>query len=193
MINRRKFLEQSLKTGLGGYLANPSLKSFRPDRTPESPRPPQDRAARPDIIFLMTDQQRWDALGKLNPHIQTPNLDRLAKNGVIFRQTTCQAPSCVPSRNSMMLGLYPSQLGVLHNGSHSIGDAKLPCDPLPARLQKAGYQTAGFGKTHWGRTDGPKSTRGFEIRAVGAKEVGLENGSRYQDDENPEGLAAYRK
>jgi len=47
----------------------------------------------------MTDQQRWDALGVLNSRIKTPNLDRLAKAGVVYRQATCQAPMCVPSRN----------------------------------------------------------------------------------------------
>jgi arylsulfatase A-like enzyme len=141
----------------------------------------------------MTDQQRWDAIGVNNPHIKTPNLDRLARQGILFNQATCQAPMCTPSRNSMMFGLYPSQLGVRSNGSHSIGDPFLPCDPIPERLRKAGYQTAGFGKTHWGKTDQPIGTRGFEFRVVGAKEVGRETGARYQDDENPEGLAAYRK
>lgn len=192
MINRRKFLEKSLAAGLGGYLSLPSLEARRTARAPKTP-PPQARSGKPDIIFLMTDQQRWDALGRLNPHIQMPGLDRLAREGVIFRQAVCQSPSCVPSRNSLMFGLYPSQLGVRSNGSHSIGDSRMPCDPLPARLQKAGYQTAGFGKTHWGRTDELKSTRGFEIRVVGAKEVGLEKGARYQDDEDPRGLAAYRE
>lgn len=157
---------------------------------PESP----DSTPKPNIIFLMTDQQRWDAIGINNPHIKTPNLDRLARQGILFNQATCQAPMCVPSRNSLMLGLYPSQLGIRSNGSHSIGDPFLPCDPLPARLQKAGYQTAGFGKTHWGRTDQPIGTRGFETRVVGTKEVGFEVGAiHWQDDENPQGLAAYRK
>lgn len=149
---------------------------------------------KPNIIFLMTDQQRWDAIGINNPHIKTPNLDRLAREGILFNQATCQAPMCVPSRNSMMFGLYPSQLGIRSNGSQVFNDDHLPCDPLPERLRKAGYQTAGFGKTHWGRSDKPISTRGFEIRVVGAREVGVEKGAiHYQDDENPEGLAAYRR
>jgi len=152
---------------------------------------PQDK---PNIIFLMTDQQRWDAIGINNPHIKTPNLDRLARQGILYNQATCQAPMCVPSRNSMMSGLYPSQLGIRSNSSHSMGDKYLPCDPLPELLRKAGYQTAGFGKTHWGKTSEPIGTRGFETRVVGAKEVGLEIGAiHWQDDENPEGLAAYRK
>jgi arylsulfatase A-like enzyme len=152
---------------------------------------PKDK---PNIIFLMTDQQRWDAIGINNPHIRTPNLDRLARQGILFNQATCQAPMCVPSRNSMMFGLYPSQLGIRSNGSRAFNDAGMPCDPLPERLRKAGYQTAGFGKTHWGETDQPIGTRGFETRVVGAKEVGQEIGAiHWQDDENAEGLAAYRK
>ncbi|MFO7645483.1 MAG: sulfatase-like hydrolase/transferase [Desulfosarcina sp.] len=142
----------------------------------------------------MTDQQRWDAIGINNPHIKTPNLDRLARQGILFNQATCQAPMCVPSRNSMMFGLYPSQIGIRSNGSRTFNDAGLPCDPLPERLRKAGYQTAGFGKTHWGKADQPIGTRGFETRVVGAREVGVEIGAvHYQDDENPAGLAAYRK
>ena len=145
-----------------------------------------------NVIFLMTDQQRWDALGRVNPIVNTPNLDRLAKSGVLFRSATCQSPICTPSRNSMMFGLYPSQLGVRSNFTRSIGDQYLPFEPLPSQLRNAGYQTAGFGKTHWGPMKEVPSTRGFEVRVVGAKEVGLEQGARYQEDSDPEGLARYR-
>ena len=193
MINRRKFLKNSLQAGLTGYLGFQALDAVPAVGSEESVAPLQHLVNQPDIIFFMTDQQRWDALGMLNPHIHTPNLDRLARNGIIFNQATCQSPSCVPSRNSMMLGLYPSQLRIYGNGSQALDDSRMPCDPLPARLQKAGYLTAGFGKTHWGRTFETRSTRGFEVRVVGAKEVGQEKGARYQDDENPAGLAAYRK
>ena len=61
---------------------------------------------RPNIIFLMDDQHRWNALGVLNKEVITPNIDKLANEGVHFTQAVCQAPMCVPSRNSMMLGLY---------------------------------------------------------------------------------------
>lgn len=198
MNNHTGFIRKSILTGVAGFLAlsvtaadnNRILLKKEGINTENSSK---EKANKPNIIFLMTDQQRWDAIGINNPHIKTPNLDRLARQGILFNQVTCQAPMCTPSRNSMMLGLYPSQLGIRSNGSHAIGDAGLPCDPLPERLRKAGYQTAGFGKTHWGKTDQPIGTRGFEIRVVGAKEVGQETGARYQDNENPDGLAAYRK
>ena len=193
-IKRRDFLKSAFLGGTG-LVTLPDILSrsllgtqplYEEDEIHQNTRPP-------DILFFMTDQQRWDALGVLNPLIKTPTLDRLARNGVLFQQAVCQAPMCVPSRNSMMLGVYPSQLGIKSNGSHCYSDDLLPLPTLPQRLQRAGYQTAGFGKTHWGRIDSPISTRGFEVRVVGAKEVGLENGARYQDDENPLGLAAYRK
>ena len=194
IVTRRKFIEKTVKSGIGGYFAFSSLENLANEHYEKAGKAVNSSGNKPNIIFLMTDQQRWDALGRLNPHIKTPNLDRLARNGIIFRQTTSQAGCCVPSRNSMMSGLYPSQTGIRTNGSHGLADEYLPCDPIPARLQKAGYQTAGFGKTHWGRTDKAIGTRGFEYRVVGAKEVGMENGAiHYQEDENPEGLAAYKK
>ena len=103
----------------------------------------------------------------------------------VFRQAVCQTPMCVPSRYAMMLGLYPSQLGVYAN-SDSLSDAALPTRPLPKILQDAGYQTAGFGKTHWRRVI--PSTRGFEIRAIGEPRNSLayEQGAVMMDDDNSE-------
>jgi arylsulfatase A-like enzyme len=114
----------------------------------------------PNIIFLMDDQHRWDALGIVNPQVSTPTLDKLAGEGVFFKQAVCQAPMCVASRNSMMLGLYPNQVGILRN-EPGIPDGQLPAIPLAQVFKDAGYETAGFGKTHWGVAS---STRGFETR-----------------------------
>ena len=148
---------------------------------------------RPNIIFLMDDQHRWDALGFINPKVKTPTLDQLASEGVFFDQAVCQAPMCVPSRYSIMLDLYPNQLGVLSNRT-GLDDEALPTLPLAQVLRDAGYQTAGFGKTHW-RSDSC-STRGFEIRytdalyeqgAVLMKDVYPEGYKRYMDENKPFG------
>src|SRR5262245_49657106 len=72
-------------------------------------------AKRPNIILLQTDQQRWDAVGYVNPMVKTPHLDALAKQGIRFEQAVCQAPMCLPSRHAMMTGLYPSQSGSRNN------------------------------------------------------------------------------
>lgn len=145
---------------------------------------------RPNIIFLMSDQQRWDAVGAVNSLVKTPALDRLAREGVLYDQAVCQGPMCVPSRYSLMLGLYPSRIGVLSN-RENLPDDRLPCDPLPEVLRRAGYQTAGFGKTHWGAKN--CSTRGFEVRYIGQpSNVLRERGAVMMGDRNPEGLARYK-
>jgi arylsulfatase len=141
-------------------------------------------AKRPNIIFLMDDQHRWDALGCIDPAVKTPNLDDLAKHGIFFDQAVCQAPMCVPSRNAMMFGLYPNQLGVLRN-RHSIPDSRLPARPLPDLFKTAGYQTAGFGKTHWGLAC---STRGFETRYIAEC---LEQGAVMMKHDSPEAKKQY--
>ena len=116
---------------------------------------------RPNIIFLMDDQHRFDALGMINKQVITPTLDSLAKDGVFFSEAVCQAPMCVPSRNSMMLGLYPNQSGVYRN-SDGLKDEQVPVKTMAEYFKEAGYETAGFGKTHWGRHK--TNTRGFETR-----------------------------
>jgi arylsulfatase len=142
---------------------------------------------RPNIIFLMDDQRRWDVLGVENPEIITPALDGLAKTGVRFTQAVCQAPMCIASRNSMMFGLYANQTGVLRNGK-GIPDDKLPIKPLAQVFADAGYETAGFGKTHWGIKS---NTRGFQTRyaaeiheegAVMMKDLDPEAKQRYMDE-----------
>lgn len=151
--------------------------------------------SKPNVIFLMTDQQRFDALGVVNPHVKTPNIDRLAKNGIRYGQTVCQAPMCVPSRYSLMFGYYPSQIGVRSNGGGLYFEDRLPSIPLPEIMRQNGYQTAGFGKTHWnhGLLNPQPPTRGFEVRAEGQSADGphYEQGAVMMDDINEDGLKAY--
>ncbi|MGB5983195.1 MAG: sulfatase-like hydrolase/transferase [Nonlabens sp.] len=140
---------------------------------------------RPNIIFLMDDQHRYDALGMINDQVITPTLDSLARDGVFYSQAVCQAPMCVPSRNSMMLGLYPNQTGVYRN-SDGIKDEKLPAKTMAQYFQEAGYETAGFGKTHWGKYK--TGTRGFETRYV--SEI-KEDGAVSMQEMNPADKKAY--
>ncbi|MCB1387959.1 MAG: sulfatase-like hydrolase/transferase [Rhodobacteraceae bacterium] len=101
---------------------------------------------RPNILFIYTDQQRWDALGANgNAEIQTPNLDRLAARGVNFRSCFVQHPLCMPSRASALTGRYPSQLGITEMG------VPVPEDTvtLATVLSRAGYHCANIGKLHF--------------------------------------------
>jgi arylsulfatase A-like enzyme len=140
----------------------------------------------------MDDQHRWDALGIIDPSVITPNLDRLAREGLLFDQAVCQAPMCIASRNSMMMGLYPNQVGILRN-EPGIPDEDLPAKTLAQVFLEAGYETAGFGKTHWGLTT---STRGFQTRyvseiyehgAILMKETDPEKKRLYDDETGPYG------
>jgi len=181
-LTRREFLRKTAVFSSGAVCASGLSTETETLRA--------DRGKRPNVIFLMSDQQRWDCLGKINPMVKTPALDRIADNGILFDQAVCQGPMCVPSRYSMMLGLYPSQIGVLKN-SMSLTDDQLPCETLPETLRRAGYQTAGFGKAHW-RAKGC-STRGFETRFIGQPRNSslYEAGSVMMSDVNPEGLDRY--
>lgn len=144
-----------------------------------------EESKRPNIIFLMDDQHRFDALGMINNQVITPTLDSLAQDGVFYSQAVCQAPMCVPSRNSMMLGLYPNQNGVYRN-SDGIKDEDVPVKTMAQYFKDAGYETAGFGKTHWGKHK--TNTRGFETRYV--SEI-KEEGAISMTEMNPEAKKAY--
>ena len=157
-------------------------------------------ARRPNIIFLMTDQQRWDALGCANPTVRTPHLDALAAQGIRYSQAVCNVPCCIPSRYSMMTGLYGSQCGIRANAQMIATDQELPLPVIPQRLHRLGYQTAGFGKTHWYAeipgARGPRpSRRGFEVRTHTESQHGVhtEPGMLHMDQDNPEGFARFRR
>ena len=150
---------------------------------------------RPNIVMIMTDQQRFDAMGCVNPLVVTPGIDSLARDGALFTQAVCQCPMCVPSRNSLMFGMYPSQTGVRTNNGALLDESRLPGVPLPQLLHDAGYFCAGFGKTHWNnaRKGEPGSRRGFDVRAEGQSRNSVlwEEGAAMMGDEDPEGLQAY--
>jgi len=101
---------------------------------------------KPNILFIITDQQRADTLGAYGSTLgATPTIDRLAENGCRFDRAYCNNPLCMPSRATMFTGRYPSVHGVRTNGvvAH-------PNQPLLAELlSEAGYHTAAFGKLHY--------------------------------------------
>jgi choline-sulfatase len=102
---------------------------------------------RPNLVFIFADQHRHDALGCAgHPVVRTPNLDRLASEGVRFSRAWCQSPICQPSRGSLITGRYPHELGILRNFGPDF-DPEWPT--FMKSLQAAGYETAGIGKTHY--------------------------------------------
>lgn len=100
---------------------------------------------RPNIIFIMTDQQRYDTMGCVNPKVITPNLDKLIENSVFFENGRCSNPSCVPSRAGIMTGKFPSQCQVPAYISYLPDTEKT----FMKRLKENGYYTAVVGKQHF--------------------------------------------
>jgi len=103
-------------------------------------------ANRPNILWLMTDEQRTDSLGCYGSSwAATPGLDGLAAEGVLFRHAITPAPVCAPARLSLLTGLYPHQTGVWWNKRRSGRVFRY----LTAVFEQAGYRTASFGKQHY--------------------------------------------
>jgi N-acetylgalactosamine-6-sulfatase len=132
-------------------------------------------ASRPNIVFIYADDWGW---GDLSCHghrvLKTPNLDRLAREGVDFQQFNVLNPVCSPSRVAAMTGRYPARFGV----NTVFGDTQPPPEmpdwldgrapTTPRFLKAAGYRTAHFGKWHMGdKPDGPTmSDYGIDDSAV---------------------------
>ncbi|MEY4386577.1 MAG: hypothetical protein RLY20_1860 [Verrucomicrobiota bacterium] len=102
-------------------------------------------ATRPNIVYLLADQWRAAATGYAgDPNVQTPNLDRLAKESQNFRNAVSVLPVCTPHRAALMTGRYPTSTGMFLNDAH-LPDGEL-C--LAEIFGAAGYATAYIGKWH---------------------------------------------
>ncbi len=113
---------------------------------------------RPNIVFIMSDDHAYQAISAYNGRlIQTPNIDRIAREGMLFKNATVTNSICAPSRAVILTGKHSHINGKIDNLS--------PFDTtnitFPQLLQKAGYQTAMFGKLHFGNN--PKGFDEFKI------------------------------
>ncbi len=123
--------------------------------------------SRPDVIIVLTDQQRADAFGASGAaDLRTPVMDRLGREGVVFTRAFTATPQCSPSRAALMTGRYPHRTGVMGNTVEGSAGGKGPppagmSGPLDRSLPTlgrvfaaAGYETAYFGKWHLGGSPG---------------------------------------
>ncbi|XP_071109637.1 arylsulfatase B-like [Haliotis cracherodii] len=120
---------------------------------------------RPNIVFIVADDLGWNDVGFRNPNMKTPNIDKLATEGIIFESAYVQ-PYCSPSRTAFMSGMFPFKVGMQHI---VIGDSQAACVPLnysflPQELKKLGYATHMVGKWHLGfcKWECTPTYRGFD-------------------------------
>ena len=127
----------------------------------------------PNIILIITDQQRYDTINALGfPYMDTPNLDRLVREGVSFDNCHVTAPSCAPARASLFTGYYPHVTGIMRNGDrwrHSWVED----------LNRAGYHCVNIGKMHSSPFETPL---GFHERYVVENKDRFLEGRYYFDE-----------
>ena len=116
---------------------------------------------RPNIIYIFTDQHTATAMSCAgNPDLHTPNLDRLAKAGILFNNAYCTAPLSGPSRGAMFTGCYPDAVGL------SVNSTPMPnflqTQTLGTLVKEAGYDCAYGGKWHLPELDVPDKEYGFD-------------------------------
>ncbi|HYF37037.1 MAG TPA: sulfatase [Prosthecobacter sp.] len=109
--------------------------------------PPVSGAAKPNVLFLISDDLNNSLSCYGHPLVKTPNIDKLAARGVRFERSYCQFPLCGPSRNSMLTGLYPNSTGILTNSL--IFRQSIPTQiSLPQAFRMDGYFAARIGKLY---------------------------------------------
>jgi len=152
---------------------------------------------KPNIIFILTDDQRMDALGYAgNPIIKTPALDKMAREGVFFRNAMVTTPISAASRASILTGLYERT----HGYTFQQGPLKKPYMDIsyPVVLRQNGYYTGFFGKLGvdyidasslfdqaeiYDRNDRAKDRRGYFYKKIGNDTVHLTRYTGYQAQE----------
>lgn len=129
-------------------------------------------AERPDVLVILTDQWNPRHVGWDNPDARTPNLDRIAGEGMIFDACYTASPICMPARVSLVTGLYP------HNHGHALWNnatgyyMEPGTAPMFRDIRRAGYTTAQIGKLHW--NSGAAWKRGFKDAAAYYEALGLD-------------------
>jgi N-acetylglucosamine-6-sulfatase len=117
-------------------------------------RSAQISVERPNILFILTDDQRWDAMSCAgHPFVRTPNMDRIAEEGIRFTNAFVTTSLCSPSRATFLTGTYAHTHGVVVN---ELNDPDPDVPTFPAVLQQRGYDTAFIGKWHMAPTSEPR-------------------------------------
>lgn len=131
----------------------PAIAQDRAGADSALPAHTQRHSAPRNVIFILLDDLRFDGMGFLQPGLNTPNIDRLARGGTYFPNTVVTSSLCSPSRATILTGMTARNHGIVDNNDSSESGLTF----FPAYLQQAGYQTAFFGKWHMGQaSDDPR-------------------------------------
>ena len=163
-LNRRRFIKS---TAAGSLALTLSMKTTakaadrKPSSTGAAPEAKPALDLQPDILIIMPDQWRGDCLSSLNhPVVKTPQLDKLARDGALFRRAYTTVTSCIPARHALLTGMFPQTSGVVGFKSRT-----LRVTPFPELLHRAGYTTAIVGKDqHQNKESGDC---GYKISIIG--------------------------
>lgn len=153
-------------------------------------------AKKPNILFIAIDDLRPELGCYDSPIAITPNIDKLAKQGLLFNRAYCQQAICSPSRASLMTGTRPDTNGVIENYTY-FRDANPDIITLPQHLRAHGYETVNMGKIYHGKfNDSEKSwSRGPAHKLVKTRPIpggyGLEENRNIQRDNRKKLLAKY--
>ncbi|CAN5337995.1 sulfatase [soil metagenome] len=147
----------------------------------------KEEPQQPNIIFILTDDQRWDALGYAgNKVIQTPEMDKLAQEGIFFKNAFVTTPICAASRASILTGMYERTHGYTF-GQGEIKSSYIE-NSYPMHMKQSGYYTGFFGKfgvnynkieqmfdvsEDYDRNGNFKDRRGYFYKTIGADTVHL--------------------
>lgn len=149
-LSRRTFLQCTGLASASAMGLTPQAISTAFAATPQRP---------PNIVFILADDLGWGDLACYgHPHIKTPHLDQLAREGTLFTQCYASSPVCSPTRAALLTGRFPARLGIhAHYATPEMNekrgmppflDPKVPV--VPRLFQETGYKTGHFGKWHLG-------------------------------------------
>jgi N-acetylglucosamine-6-sulfatase len=135
-MNRREFLNTTITSSASIYFSSIAGALLAGGKYTEK---------KPNIIFILSDDHANNAISAYGSKVNmTPNIDRIAKEGVIFTNSFCTNSICQPSRANILTGKHSHMNGVTYNGARWDGQQKI----FPRLLKKSGYQTALIGKWH---------------------------------------------
>ena len=164
---------------------------------------PSIAADKPNILLIVADDLGWKDVGYNDGAFKTPNIDALAKAGVVFTQGYAAAANCQPSRASLMRGQYTARHGVYAVDSTKRGPVdEMRLEPVPNKsglaptaptiakaLRSAGYETALFGKWHLGGPDGASpSQQGFSVYRDGIESRKASERTPLTDSTDPKAM-----